>query len=150
MSFNKIKVYHLFWIVSILVLIIGFIKSFYHHSFLDINMYDTYYIIPNLEITASLFSLYFLMGSGYWLIQKVFKKQLTKPFTLIHSIILIGSFMIYWFLFLYYKLIANNDFSLVDDSLMLNLILILEISVILFVATPIYIANFMMAFLRKE
>ncbi|KAF2340922.1 hypothetical protein [Flavobacterium tistrianum] len=150
MPFNKIKVYHLFWIVSILVLIIGFIKSFYPNSFLDINIHDTYYIISNLAITASLFFLYFFMGSGYWLIEKVFKKQLTKPLTVIHSIILIGSFMIYWFLFLYYKLIANNDFSLADDSLVLNLVLILEIFVILFVATPIYIANFMMSFLRKE
>ncbi|MBB4801978.1 heme/copper-type cytochrome/quinol oxidase subunit 1 [Flavobacterium nitrogenifigens] len=147
MIFQKVKVYHLFWITALIILLIGICIS---EDTLDVNIHDTYFVIRYFEISIVLFTLYFLMGLGYWIVQKIFKKQLIHPLTVIHSFILIGSFLIYWGIFLYNKLFRDNDFPLFDNYLLINLVLTSEIFVILFIASPIYIANFMIAFLKKE
>lgn len=95
MNIKKIKVYHLFWIVSAIIVIIGLIQINYPDSTVDINIDDTYLVIANSHLAVLLSVSYFLMGFGYWLIQKILKKPLVKYLTIIHCVILIGSFIFY-------------------------------------------------------
>ena len=62
MNPNKIKVYHIFWIVALLILIIGFIQNNDHPTAnLDINIYDTYIVTQNFDSTIFLFICYFVI-----------------------------------------------------------------------------------------
>ena len=148
MNFQKIKVYHLLWIVALLILIIGLIDP---NNTLDINIHDTYFVILNLHVAIALFLFYFLNGLGYWSIQKIFKKGLIKPLTIIHTTILIGSFVFYWLVIIYSKMfLSNSTFPLFDDGRdLINITLVLELLLILFLATPIFIINLLIGLLRR-
>ncbi|AWK06929.1 hypothetical protein HYN56_22940 [Flavobacterium crocinum] len=151
MNLQKIKVYHLFWIVSLLIVIIGIVQNNDPNATLDINIHDTYFVIRNMDATIFLSVCYFLIGLGYWLIQKIFKKQLVKFLTITHSIILIGSFIFYWIIFFcnpQYQ--VNSNFPLYDDYVSVNTVLIIEFLLIFFVATPIYIINLLIGIFRKN
>lgn len=151
MNLQKIKVYHLFWIVSLLIMIIGIVQNNDPNATLDINIHDTYFVIRNMDATIFLFVCYFLIGLGYWLIQKILKKQLVKFLTITHSIILIGSFIFYWIIFFcnpQYQ--VNSNFPLYDDYVSVNTVLIIEFLLIFFVATPIYIINLLIGIFRKN
>ncbi|KRB57998.1 cbb3-type cytochrome c oxidase subunit I [Flavobacterium sp. Root186] len=148
MNLQKIKVYHLFWITAISILLIGIINS---DSTLDINVHDTYFVIAHFYIALVLFLLFFLMGLGYWFIQKVLKKQLLKYLTAIHTVILIGSFIGYWLVMLYFKLFPKDmAFSLFDDYQLINVILTTQLLLIIFIATPLYITNLLIASFSKN
>jgi len=148
MNFQKIKVYHLLWIVALLILIIGLIDP---DNTLDINIHDTYFVILNLHVAIALFLFYFLNGLGYWSIQKILKKRLIKPLTIIHTTILIGSFVFYWLIIIYSKMfLSNSTFPLFDDGRdLINITLVLELLLILFLATPIFIINLLIGLLRR-
>ena len=148
MNFQKIKVYHLLWIVALLILIIGLIDP---NNTLDINIHDTYFVILNLHVAIALFLFYFLNGLGYWSIQKILKKGLIKPLTIIHTTILIGSFVFYWLVIIYSKIfLSNSTFPLFDDGRdLINITLVLELLLILFLATPIFIINLLIGLLRR-
>ncbi len=151
MNLKQIKFYHLFWIVAVLILIIGMIQSRDPNAGLDINIHDTYFVMRNRDAAVFLSLFYFLMGLGYWLLQKVFKKQLVKFLTLIHSIILLGSFILYWIVFFYrpqYR--VNENFPLYDEYLSINTVLVTELFLIIFIATPVYIINLLIGLFRKK
>jgi heme/copper-type cytochrome/quinol oxidase subunit 1 len=148
MVLKKIKAYHLFWFVAVIILLIGFLSP---NSTLDINVHDTYFVIANFDVAITLFIFYFFNGFGYWSVQKVLKKQLEKYLTLIHTSILIGSFVIYWLVLLYCKLfISNPSFPLFDESLLINLTLLYEFILIIFVALPVYIINLLIGIFKKK
>ncbi|MFD2943597.1 hypothetical protein [Flavobacterium notoginsengisoli] len=150
MNLQKIKVYHLFWIVSLLIVIIGITQNNNLKATLDINIHDTYFVVRNSDATIFLFVCYFLIGLGYWLVQKVFKKRLVKYLTIIHSSILIGSFIFYWMVVLLVKLQLNDrTYNYSDDHEIINIILIIEFLITIFIATPIYIINLLIGILRK-
>lgn len=151
MNLKKIKVYHLFWIVAVLIILIGIIQSRDPNTSLSINIHDTYYVIGNFDCTVFLSVCYFLMGTSYWLLQKVFKKQLVKFLTFIHSTILIGSFVFYWIIFFYHpQYQVNENFPLYDDYLSVNTVIIIELLLIVFIATPVYIINLLIGIFRKR
>ncbi|RXM47596.1 hypothetical protein [Flavobacterium sp. YO12] len=153
MNLKKIKVYHLFWIVALLILIIGFIQNNDDPTAnLDINIHDTYYVVRNFDSTIFLFICYFIMGFGYWLVQKVFKKQLVKSLTILHSLIFIGSFVIYWIVLLYSKMFLQKPQypSFLSDYQLINLTLVLELLIITSVGLPIYIINLLIGLIRKK
>lgn len=152
MNVKKLKVYNLFFIVSILILLIGFYRGSDPNSSLDINVYDTYYVMSYYHCTIVLFTLYFLTGLLYWLFEKLPKKQLINPLTIIHSSILIGSFVIYWLVILYSKLlIRDSNFPLLDNgNQLINITLVNEFLLIIFVAVPIFIINLLIGLFRTK
>ncbi|KOP38447.1 hypothetical protein DBB36_12890 [Flavobacterium sp. WLB] len=150
MTFQKIKAYHLFWITATIILLIGIAGINNPDSTLDINVHDTYFVIAHIHIAVVLSLLYFLMGLGYWFIQKVFKKQLIKYLTAIHIVILIGSFISYWLLMLYFKLFPTDAFPLFDDYQLVNMLLVSQLLLIIFIATPLYIINLLIALFSKK
>ncbi|MFH6934921.1 hypothetical protein [Flavobacterium sp. FlaQc-30] len=153
MNLKKIKVYHIFWIVALLILIIGFIQENDNPTAnLDINIYDIYVVTSNFSSTIFLFICYFIMGFGYWLVQQVFKKQLVKSLTILHSLIFIGSFIIYWIALIYAKLLPPKpEFpQFFSEYQFINSTLVLELLVITFVGIPIYIINLLIGLIRKK
>jgi len=151
MILKKIKAHHLFLIVSILILLIGMYRSTDPSSGLDINIHDTYFVMSNYHSTIILFTVYFLSGLLYWLFEKLPKKRLIKPLTIIHSTILIGSFIIYWLIiFLDDKLfIIDPNFPLLNyKDQVINITLVLELFIITFVGIPIFIINLLIGLLR--
>lgn len=152
MILKKIKAHHLFLIVSILILLIGKHQSSYPNAGLDINVHDTYIVISNYYCTLVLFVTYFLTGLLYWLFEKLPQKKLIKPLTIIHTTILIGSFISYWFLiFLDEKLfVTDPNFPLLNyKDQYINITLISELFIITFVGMPIYILNLSIGMLRR-
>ncbi|MCA1918206.1 hypothetical protein B0A79_17080 [Flavobacterium piscis] len=149
MTIKNIKVYHLFWVVAIISLLIG---VFNPEETLDINIHDTYFVIAGFHMAVVLFVCYFISGFAYWLIQKALKKPLIKYLTLIHSVILIGSYIFYWLIILYCKLfLSNHEFPLFDDgSRLISITLAFEFVLIIFVALPIFIVNLAIGILRKS
>lgn len=151
MNLKNIKVYHLFWIVSVLIILVGLVLDNYPNSILDINIHDTYFVISNYHASIILFLFYFLTGFGYWIIQKVLNKQLVKYLTIFHSVILIGSFFFYWIVVLIGKFNLNDrTYNYSDDFELINIVLISELFLILFIATPIYIINLLIGIFRKS
>lgn len=152
MNLKNIKPYNLFFIVSILILLIGFRGSNDPNSILDINVHDTYYVISNYHCTIVLFTLYFLTGFLYWLFEKLPKKQLIGPLTIIHTIILIGSFVFYWLVVLYSKQLTRDpNFPLLDNgNQLINITLVNEFLLIIFVAVPLFIINLLIGLFRTK
>lgn len=152
MILKKIKIYHLFLLVSILILLIGFYRNTNPNSILDINVHDTYFVISNYDCTLVLFTTYFLMGILYWLFEKLPQKKLIKPLTMIHSIILIGSFILYWLIIIYNKVfLSNPTFPMFDNgSELINITLVLELLLIAFLAIPVFIINLLIGLIRKN
>lgn len=151
MNLKEIKIYQCFWIVSILIVIIGLIKNLSaEDDGLDINIHDTYFVISNLDLTLFLSFLYFLNGFGYWIVQKKLKRNLVKSLTYIHSLILIGGFVSYWLVLGYSKLFLESPFPLFDNQQITNQTLVIIASSIVLIGIPIYCINLIIGILKKE
>ncbi|MBA9073560.1 heme/copper-type cytochrome/quinol oxidase subunit 1 [Flavobacterium gossypii] len=151
MNLKDIKVYHYFWITSILILIIGIFKnSSIENSTFDFNIHDTYFVISSLDLALLLSFLYFLNGFGYWFVQKKLKRSLIKSLTLIHSIILIGGFVTYWIVYAYSELNTNKSFPLFDDYEIINKTLVIIFLLIVLIGIPVYITNLLIGIIRKK
>ena len=146
----KLKTYHYFWIVALIILVIG-LKDFNNpDATADINIHDTYFVIHQFHFAVFIFSCYYLLGVGYWSVEKVLKKRLIKALTLIHTVILIGSFAIYWIVVFYANLFMQNSFPLVDNNEMINSVLLASFCAIIFIAQPIYIINILIGIFKKS
>jgi hypothetical protein len=144
----NIKVYHLFLGIALIVLLIGILGK---DKTLDVNIHDTYFVASYRDVSIILFFLFFLNGIGYLLLIKTFKKQLIRILTVIHSVIIIGSFIIYWAVVVYYKYFAVKDpFSLFDDQVSENIILTCSAILIVFIAQPLFIINLLVGLFRKN
>lgn len=142
---QKIKIYYLFWIVSLITLLIGVSNM---DGTLDINIHDTYFVIAHFYVAIILSIVYFIYGFGYWLVQEKFKKRLVKILTIIHSVFLIGSFLAYWIVIYYTRLFATNNFPLFDNYQTINITLVI-CTVLCLIALPIYITNLAIGIFRK-
>lgn len=151
MNFKQLKTYQYFWIVSAIILIIGFFKStFTEDSTFYINIYDTYYVIENVIVTVILTICYFLLGVGYWFVEKILMKDLVRTLTQLHSTILIGGFFAYWLVLGYQKLFERNSFPLFDYQDRTNQTLMIVIFLIITVAQPAYFINLIIGIFRRK
>lgn len=67
--FNNLKIYHVFWIASLILLSTGIALDQNIDNRYTINVGDTYYVISYLDL-GTLLSLYILLlGLGYWIVQ---------------------------------------------------------------------------------
>lgn len=150
MILNKIRVYHLFLLVTLLIVIIG-IKSYYEDTVLDINIHDTYYVISHFELAIVLSFLYFLQGLGYLIVQKILKRKLVDWLTIVHTFIMIGSFIYYWLFTGYYRFLAVNSNSLFDNSYQtINITLTILTLLIVCIGVPAYLINLLIGIFRKQ
>lgn len=150
MNFKRIKVYHYFWFTSLLILIMGFFSQHLPDSVLDINIHDTYFVIEHFHLAILLAVFYFLSGSGYWFVEKILKKKVVTILTIIHCVILFGSFICYWLVYLYAKLIPSEPFPLFDNYELINKTLLISFLLIFFIGLPIYLINLLIGIFRKS
>ena len=67
--FNNLKIYHVFWIASLILLSTGIALDQNIDNRFTINVGETYYVISYLDL-GTLLSLYILLlGLGYWIVQ---------------------------------------------------------------------------------
>lgn len=110
LNLRKIKIYNLFWLVASIILLIGLIQDRFEDNTFDINIHDTYFVIAHFYVALFLSLGYYLIGLGYWIVQKVMKRELNKVLTIIHSIILNGSFLVYWLVIAYNRAFLKSSF----------------------------------------
>lgn len=91
-NLRKIKIYSLFWSVALIILIVGLIQTNNEDTTFDINIHDTYFVIAHIYAALFLSLVYYLIGLGYWIVQKVMERKLIRILTIIHSAIMNGSF----------------------------------------------------------
>jgi heme/copper-type cytochrome/quinol oxidase subunit 1 len=150
MGLRKIKVYHCFWIIALLVLILGFFTRDLANDTFDINIHDTYFIIAYNHTIVMVSLYYFLFGSCYWLLQKIVKKQLNRYLTLIHCIILFGSFLAYWTVVFYSNLIAKKTLPTSENYELINQTLVVLFLFNVFIGLPIYLINLLIGVFSKN
>ncbi len=150
MILKKLKVYHYFWLTSAIIFIIGFWRQNSPDNVLDINVHDTYYVIANSHVSILLALCYLLLGSGYWLVQKVLKRKLINYLTLIHCVILFGGFIVYWLVYFYSNIIGKSRFPLFDDYELINQCLVVIVLLIIFIGQPVYFVNLLIGIFRKR
>lgn len=150
MSLRKIKVYHCFWIVALLVLILGFFTRGLANDTFDVNIHDTYFIIAYNHIIVMVSLYYFLFGSCYWFLQKIVKKQLNRYLTLIHCIILFGSFLAYWSVVFYSNLIAKKTLPTFESYELINQTLVVLFLFNVLIGLPIYLINLLIGIFSKN
>lgn len=150
LNLKKIKIYNLFWLVASIILLIGLIQDHTEDNTFDINVHDTYFVIAHFYVALFLSLGYYLTGLGYWIVQKAMKKKLIIGLTLIHSVILNGSFLVYWLVIAYSKAFLESPFPLFDNYQLINRTLIILSILILFIGQPIYIINLTIGVFKKR
>jgi heme/copper-type cytochrome/quinol oxidase subunit 1 len=150
MNLRNIKIYNLFWLVALIILVIGLIQTNNEDTTFDINIHDTYYVIAHFYIALFLSLTYYLIGLGYWVVQKAMKRKLINVLTIIHSVILNGSFLVYWLVNGYSKAFFETPFPLFDNHQLINQTLVILSILILFVGQPIYIINLIIGIFKKQ
>ncbi len=149
MNLRKIKIYNLFWLVALIILVIGLIQTRNEDTTFDINIHDTYFVIAHFYVALFLSLAYYLIGLGYWIVQKAMKRKLINVLTIIHSAILNGSFLVYWLVIGYSKAFLYTPFSLFNNYQLINQTLVILTVLILLIGQPIYIINLIIGIFKK-
>lgn len=141
------KVYIYFWITSLIIILLGLKDINDSNATFDINVHDTYFVVHHFHGAVMLSLIYFILGFGYWFIKKI-NGKLINVLWLIHFIVTIGSFLIYWIVFLFTKTFYTEQellFSTID-WMNSTLVLILFSNIIV---QPLYIINILVSLIRK-
>jgi heme/copper-type cytochrome/quinol oxidase subunit 1 len=150
MNLRKIKVYNLFWSIALIMLIIGLIQTNNEDTTFDINIHDTYFVIAHIYVALFLSLAYYLIGLGYWIVQKAMNRKLINVLTIIHSAMLNGGFLVYWLVIGYSKAFLYTPFRLFDNTQLINYTLLILTVLILLIGQPIYIINLIIGIFKKE
>lgn len=133
-KYSLLKILYLtFWIISLVIFFIGFPYRNQPQEVLDINFDDTYYVISFFQLSLFFGLFYFLIGFGYWLVNRL-RGRLNKTLLFVHTFIMLGSLigvLIIW------NTTNENDF-------IRNTVAVISLMAILFVAQPIYVVNLML------
>lgn len=135
----KGKAHHYFCITCLFLLLLWFYWSNSDDA-IDINIYDTYYVIANVHIVKLLFVLYGFAGFIYWAFNKA-EVSLIRILTKLHVLVTIGSIPVYFLGLKLFKLFPpNTNFPLVDDLSDENVFLTL-LFLFVFIAQLLFVIN---------
>lgn len=93
------KAYLIFLLAIPLILLVGFLDR---DSNLDVNAYDTYYIISYWHSALWTSIVFGIIGVGYWLMQKA-GNELSKWMTWAHIALTFGGMLVVWILSTFYQ-----------------------------------------------
>lgn len=144
---KKLKTHHLFWIIALFYLVMCCIW-FYKESIVEINIHDTYFLISNFHIGLLLFLIFFLIGLTYWLTNKN-NFTLINVLTKIHTIITIGSLLVYFIGSLFFNLIVNDKFPLYDNQSKFDFIIVTLLIISSF-AQIVFLFNLMVSLIKLK
>jgi heme/copper-type cytochrome/quinol oxidase subunit 1 len=79
---------------------------------IDINIHDTYFVIPYKHIFILAALLFGIIGFGYWLVNYI-NGKLVKWLTLVHLLVTLGGFLLMWTLNFYFgeSNLPTSDFT---------------------------------------
>ncbi|TCK69160.1 hypothetical protein DFQ05_0679 [Winogradskyella wandonensis] len=136
----QLKAHNYYWITAICILILGlFTLISSQDSFLDINIYDTYFVVAESHITFVLCSFYILLGLLYFIFHKA-DITLIPWLSGLHTLVSIGAFFIHKLLVVF--VFSRGSMISGDSSMIQKSIIILTMSVciaqILFIFNIVY------------
>lgn len=90
----KLKTHIWFFITAVVILLSGIIHHFFSEdTVFDLNIHDTYYVIPHIYLAVAFTLLYLLAGCIYWTLRNF---KLVRILTLVHTIISVGGVILFW------------------------------------------------------
>jgi len=118
------NLHNIFWISIPILILIGFLNR---GRFVDINIYDTYYILDFPLITYLISFIFLIIGLGYRIMQRA-NKKVSRLLLRVHIMLTFGGLLVIWVLSLFYRLTGigfefNNNLSLVIYLISLIIIL---------------------------
>lgn len=123
---NKLieKPYLIFLLAIPIIMLIGILRG---DSMLDINVYDTYYVIAYLHLAILISILFGIIGIGYWIMLKSDRK-LSKWLNCTHIGLTFGGTLIVWILTKFYRTEImeyefNNNLTLIITLIILLMII---------------------------
>ena len=143
------KVYHLFWFVTFLNIVIGLSGINNESGTVDMPIANMYYVISYFNLSMLIALCYFLTGLGYWIVLRIYKKRLVNPMTFFHTFILIGCFVLYW-LVVVYKILFMENVSIYDKYEIFNETFFGLIVLIIVIAQPVFIINLLIGLFSKK
>ncbi|QHI34919.1 hypothetical protein IMCC3317_02640 [Kordia antarctica] len=131
-------------IIFLVFAIIAFSVGFNADGGIDINIHDTYFVISNYHLTTLISIFFGIIGSIYWIMEKV-NRKLSKRLNLIHIILTFGGIFL---------IIILNEFfrkSVMEYRFNENLTTaIYFIAVIVILGQLIFPINVISGFLKKQ
>ena len=102
---QKLKAHTWFFLTAALILLTGIIRYVIDSdSVSDINIHDTYYVIPEIYFTVAFTILYLIAGSIYWLLRNF---RLMKFLTVAHTFLSIVIVILFWTLLPIFRMTDN-------------------------------------------
>ena len=148
--FNNLKIYHVFWIAALLLLLTGIALHQNIDNRFTINVKDIYYVIAYLDL-GILLSLYFLfLGIWYWIVQKFMRRKLIQSLTILHLVILFGSLLAYGLILTYEKIFLADDFTAFNNYEIIEEIKMILVILVIFFSIPIYAINLAIGIFRER
>lgn len=120
----KHKAHMYFWITALIIAIMGLVQRLYSDSTVDINVGDTYYVIPSIYFTLLFAFIYFMLGVCYWFFYKI-NITLNKKLTKLHVVLTVLGLPAYLLLNRYIEFRSENPlFTVLGSYSMFQKILI--------------------------
>lgn len=134
-----------FWWIIPVIMGFGFLNP---QETLDINIYDTYYVIGYLPLAVLISFLFAIIGLGYWAVRKL-QKRLFRRLNFIHMAFTIGGTVFLYILqFVNSGLSKDDIFAYMRYINWINIVSLLLIFGIL-LSQLSYLVNIVWALLRK-
>jgi hypothetical protein len=140
------KSYTLCWIFAALALIIGLGAG---DDLVDINIYDTYYLISSRFLGTLVTIALAVMGLGYYLMAR-FQKKLISWLTGIHLFLTLGGIVLIGLVCFVLSLTESFGELISTDAMVLLENIILLSIVVVIMAQPIYVINLLLGMFRSE
>ena len=135
------KSYILFWITSISILIDGFLIQ-NPESVADVNVHDTYYVIAHGLISEIFSLIFFILGLGYWILEKL-HRDLNQCLTIIHIVGTVGIAWLYKIILVGFNFLELKNLELINEFMLISFSLA-------FLVQPIYIVNIITAIVKPK
>ncbi|MCF7569143.1 hypothetical protein L3X37_12315 [Sabulilitoribacter arenilitoris] len=129
MKFTKPHIY--FWITAIIIFIAGLFTFSDKNALIDINVYDTYFIIHLFHLISLISLLYLIEGSIYWVLKKL-NVCLINCLTKIHLFFTVGGLLVYFLLMIIFEDDTEVEPGVFNESSILGWVITVIICTILF------------------
>ena len=140
---KRINTYKYFWTIAIICAFLACLDIISKED-VDINIHDTYFVVPHSYFSVFFTLFYFFNGLVYVLCRRL---KLIRILTLIHAIVTIGGFLAYFLLIAIINKLQNLD-NLFDTYEIFG-ISTLIISILVAIAQLVFIINIITGIIKR-